>query len=142
MNINKESAIYRFMDEGMIRENKIMPQNLCAFMRSFVFSIVMTIIIWVLIGWCVFMTVMTPIYLLMGGWVESFNMFLIFGLIFDMIAIVLLTAYLAQETEIGGKVGKIIIKQGKKAADTSVIKLFASWARAVHDKVCPVLNFK
>lgn len=130
MQLNKNSLSYMFMSKGWITSDESIPTNLCPYVRRFLADILrtafgFTLLLGLLVG--IAAAAATPILLLFGA-MFSVGWLIISSLIWAA-AIWVTVWYFIEE--------KVPWETKQKVSNSLPVK----YAKAVHDKVCPNIEF-
>jgi len=146
MNVSTKSTIYRFLKHHIGRDSaKTIPQNLCPYMRRFVWVICVEASVIFVALFFIQCLLWAPVQLLYGFHIEP-NTYLEYLTIVGRalwcvsIGAALLLSGFYWFDESGS--GRALINRAAQQAMRQIQKnIFYQWYKAVHDRICPNLYF-
>ena len=152
MNIKDTSLIYKFQRDSIVSEGECwIPHNLCPYMRRFIRLIIASFIM----GFAVIIggvgTIAAPLYLWLGdltvGLGGYFRLYVGFGTTVWVIAVAtgiiwvfnrIFSRKYASRRAMNMFTIKYVVEPTKRVIKRNI---FVQWYKAIHDKICPTLNF-
>ncbi len=145
MNVNTQSIIYKFMNEGFILCDEHIPDNLCPYMRRFVKGVLLTFLLFFSVVWVALSMLILPFFVLLGQLVEPYiALTFVAGTLGYIVLFGNLVVYFFKRTATQSALRKATNTAGDvvvRAWDATTDSLFSQWIKAIHDKVCPTLTF-
>ena len=140
MNLSKQSAIYKFVDESWMLEEFRTRDNLCPFARIFILGVFMSFVIYTLFILAALSAVAAPFLWFMepaGIW----TLVLVAGTIVDIVGICILLVIADDKYRAARSVGDAVRTASRATGFSALLRLLGGWLKAIHDKTCPELTF-
>lgn len=146
MEISKQSVIYKFLSGHIGRGCTFIPDNLCPYMRRFMWALSAEFIIGFGIAFVVQSMLWLPIVFFLGlrlevdGYLYTVAVFgVVLWLLVAVIFVIFLWTFLFNKDH--------AVRKAMNCAANSIgkrikINIFYQWYKAVHDKICPSIHFK
>lgn len=137
MDVNKSSTFYRFLNENWFSTDDRMPENLCPFMRKVLGTTLVNFVLGLVVVFfasCMFWSAVGII----GGWGLLSSMTEAMAIMGTILWIVLVGGLLIAGVNSTG----VAQAAGHKVAGSNSFHVTAGWFVAMHEKVCPRIDFK